>query len=83
MAIATVFLFSLRGFGVPWLVLSILVGLSRVYNGVHYPLQVLLGWIVGATVGTLASLLLRRLTRPKSLGDVAQTPPSVQSAREG
>ena len=32
--------------------LAILVGLSRIFVGVHYPLDVLCGWIVGIGIGT-------------------------------
>lgn len=39
--------------GLPWVVVALLTGLSRVYVGVHYPSQVLLGWFVGAFSGFL------------------------------
>ncbi len=36
--------------GLPWAVIALLTGLSRIYNGVHFPWQVGLGWIVGLLV---------------------------------
>lgn len=48
---------------------SILIGVSRVYNGVHWPTDVVGGWILGAGIGLLAIWLWRlRLSvdpRPK------------------
>ncbi|HTM96266.1 MAG TPA: phosphatase PAP2 family protein [Croceibacterium sp.] len=41
--------------------LTLLIGLSRVYLGVHYPTDVVAGWIVGALWAGAASLTVRRL----------------------
>lgn len=68
MAVAVAFLFSNKKVGIVWLVVAFLTGLSRIYVGVHYPYQVLLGWMVGGFVAFVAvktwqareSLVLRR-----------------------
>ena len=52
-AVATVFLAFHRPLGVAWALVAVATGLSRVYVGVHYPSQVLLGWGCGAFAGFL------------------------------
>ncbi len=43
--------------------LTLLVGASRVYMGVHYPTDVLAGWTGGFVWATLCSLVARQLQR--------------------
>lgn len=43
------------------LVTAILMGLSRLYVGVHYPTDVLCGALVGILCGVLAGLVIKRL----------------------
>jgi undecaprenyl-diphosphatase len=54
-AVAFVFAYHLRGWGAIWVGIAFLTGLSRIYNGVHYPSQVLLGWALGAFAGLVVT----------------------------
>ena len=48
---------------------SFLVGLSRIYLGVHYPVDVLTGWSIGALLGIVFWLIFRKmLSRPGLIG---------------
>ena len=57
LAVAICMLIGLRWGGIPWLILAILVSVSRIYNGVHYPYQVLLGWICGSFAAVLVQTI--------------------------
>jgi len=50
MAVAVPFLYYARPIGFFWLGIAILTGISRIYVGVHYPYQVVFGWMVGAAM---------------------------------
>ena len=54
-SVAFVFTSGLGRWGIPWIFIAALVGLSRIYVGVHYPYQVLLGWLCGITAGLLVT----------------------------
>ena len=61
--------------------LSFLIGVSRVYMGVHYPTDVLAGWTAGLVWATLCYIVARQLQiRGKVERDVDE-PGGVQAAR--
>lgn len=50
-AVACVLTLCLGRAGWPWIAIALIVGISRIYNGVHWPTQVVLGWLCGAFAG--------------------------------
>ena len=55
--------------------LAVVIAVSRVYVGVHYPLDVLAGLALGTIVGTAVVLALRRLRRPSGAHLRSTAPP--------
>ena len=51
-----------KGRWVIWILLAILVGVSRIWVGVHYPLDVLVGAFIGIVSSVLTYLTVPRLT---------------------
>jgi undecaprenyl-diphosphatase len=67
-ALAFVLVYYFRWWGSPWVLVAILTGLSRIYVGVHYPSQVLLGYLCGIVcaflvIKTWEALLRTRATK--------------------
>lgn len=52
-AVAAVIYFHWKKPGMYLLLLSFLVGFSRIYHGVHFPLDVVTGWTLGIIIATL------------------------------
>lgn len=52
-----------RWMAVAGIVTAALMGLSRLYVGVHYPTDVLCGALVGVLCGVLAGLIIKKLPR--------------------
>lgn len=60
-AIASVIVLSYSGqVGLTAILFAFLVGFSRIYLGVHYPIDVLVGWMIGSVHGLMFWLILRR-----------------------
>ena len=60
-AVGTViFMETKKRVGVPVLILALLIALSRLYVGIHYPTDVLFGAIIGTVIGCVTCLILRR-----------------------
>lgn len=54
-----------KRFGIPALALAGLIGISRLYLGVHYPTDVLFGVVSGIGCGCIACVLVSSLMREK------------------
>lgn len=52
-AAVTIFLLCPRKYGVPAMILAVLISLSRLYVGVHYPTDVLCGAVTGTVIAIL------------------------------
>jgi undecaprenyl-diphosphatase len=60
-ACATVFAFAFPRFAAAFYLLAVAIGFSRIYVGVHYPLDV----VGGALLGILVAIALLRLARAR------------------
>lgn len=65
-AMAFAFLYFKSKWGIPILLLAIWVGISRVYVGVHYPIDILGGIIVGI-ISLIIALQIKEILRRKLL----------------
>lgn len=55
-----------KKYGVPLLVLAVLIGCSRLYVGVHYPSDVLAGALIGTALALLAIRIVDKVTAEKN-----------------
>lgn len=67
-AVAFCFLRYFRPLGWAWAAVALMTGLSRVYVGVHYPSQVVLGWTVGASIAWGATQIYESIARRRRRG---------------
>jgi membrane-associated phospholipid phosphatase len=70
---------SMPGVAIPLRGLASVVAYSRVHTGVHYPGDVIVGSLVGVTVGEATVLAARALRRQRTRGGNS-SPCSAQSA---
>lgn len=66
---ATVLLLYRRKWGIPALILSVLIAFSRLYLYVHYPTDVICSVILGVLIGILACKLVDLISRKYKLGE--------------
>ncbi|MGE7907163.1 undecaprenyl-diphosphatase [Peribacillus sp. NPDC094092] len=68
-----------RGWGILWVLLAVLVGISRIWVGVHYPADVLVGAIISIVAAAIVYKMVHKLSLTKKfLGN--QGEPSILSA---
>ena len=60
-----IFRLAPKKYGVPALVLAVLIALSRLYVGVHYPTDVLAGAAIGIALSEIALRALRRIFKAR------------------
>ena len=60
--VVAIILFSFnKKIGIFAIIISILIGISRIILGVHYPFDVLVGWVLGLLVGFIFIKLFKKV----------------------
>lgn len=66
-ALAFTFTRYFKWWGTPWIALALLTGIARIYVGVHYPSQILLGLVVGTVSAFIVTQTWQVFVRRRSL----------------
>jgi undecaprenyl-diphosphatase len=62
--------------GWPFIIISFLVGYSRIYVGVHFPLDVAVGWLIGSIFALAVCRFIRdKWPETPAVTDESQLPP--------
>ncbi len=66
-ALATAIYYYNRFAGIVFYVCAILISLSRVASGIHYPIDIIIGALIGVIVGRLVFMVCQKTLKNKSL----------------
>ena len=76
-ALTVMLVYSFKA-GLPLLVLAFLVGYSRIYCGVHFPGDVMAGWIFGTLIAWLVTSAILKKLPPPADPQNSQTPKLIE-----
>lgn len=65
-ALATALYYYNRGAGVVFYICAIFISLSRVAAGIHYPIDIIVGAMIGIIVGRLVFMVCRKILKHKN-----------------
>lgn len=82
-AIAVFLVWALRGSALGWGIVgwAVLVGLSRIYVGVHYPLDIVAGAALGAIGGSLGWMVADRFGWLETTGGDSESVPAIDPSQ--
>lgn len=66
-AVAVAVFIHNKKIGIPLIILSTGIAFSRLYNGVHYPTDVLAGIVIGVTVPIVVHIIMKRIMEKKEV----------------